>query len=144
MSFKIYDNTLHFTETFDAPLDDMFFFKEINETIKFVHFGSLFNQSLENVIFPETIEKIYFGSLFNQPLDKVIFPKSLKELLIGYYFDKSLDNLPNTLEKLIILSEINEPLTNLPIGLKEISFYYTDKEVIKKCKIPFGCIVKDG
>ena len=52
-----------------------------------------FNQSLDNVIFPQSLTSLTFGWDFNQSLDNVKFPQSLISITFGYYFNQSLDNV---------------------------------------------------
>ena len=59
-----------------------------------------FNQSLDNVIFPQSLTSLKFGDRFNQSLDNVKFPQSLTSLTFGFHFNQSIRNVnwPNIIE----------------------------------------------
>lgn len=153
---------LIFNFNYNEPLDDIIF----PSTIQSIKFGDYFNQPIENVNWPLSLESIEFGKEFNQPIDKVKWPPSIQNISIGYNFQSSfnksienviwpesikqitfygdmgtsIDNLPINLE-ILNIREISEPITNPPPFLKNINVFLIKKDVIKKCKFPFGCIV---
>jgi hypothetical protein len=71
-------------------------------------FDEEFNQSIDNIIFPDAIVSIIFNWKFNQPLDKVIFPRSLKKIELNYSFNQSLDKVkfPELLESIIMVGPL--------------------------------------
>jgi hypothetical protein len=160
---ECYDNTLYIV-----------FFDNINFTgitiytkYKKVGFGMGFNQKLDNVQFCEGIENIYFGYSFNQSIETIKFPKTLKKIKLGPRFKQSLSNVKfpdgfeeieftggyykNTIDSLPInllrLKVYNEgvPMTNLPVGLEEITFVCCKANSRANNfihhKIPYGCII---
>ena len=50
-------------------------------------FPKNFNESIENVKWPDSLKTINFGNRFNQPIEDVKWPDSLE---IIYYFTKSI------------------------------------------------------
>ena len=77
-----------------------------------------FNEPLDNL--PEGIEEIHFAhcSVFNHRLDNL--PQSLKLLKLGTSYNQPLDFLPSGLETLIISYRYKHPMTNFPVGLKNL------------------------
>jgi hypothetical protein len=61
-------------------------------SLKKLHFGTRFNQSLVGVALAQ-VEQITFSAYYAQPLDDVYFPASLKRL----YFNKGIHAANNTL-----------------------------------------------
>jgi hypothetical protein len=119
----------------------------------------MFNQSLDNVKFPDSLQTLQFGNGFNQSLDNVKFPDSLQNLHFGGNFNQNLNNdTLNILHSLtfliynnnqinllleideLVIYTLNKPMTNLPINIKKIIFKNSsyNSEYIKKSKIPFG------
>jgi len=98
-------------------------------------FGFYFNQKID---LPPKLTHLTFGYWFNQKVDlpwnlkylylqmketKIVdyLPDSLEELELGYYFDSSLDNLPISLQTLIISDKYDKnKLKNLPKNIKII------------------------
>ena len=125
---------LSFGIFFDQPI-------ELVKSLTHIRFGTLFNQP---IILPKNIQSISFGTYFDQPIN---FPKSLIQLHLGVSFSQSVnpielanlkyfeincnnlslvENLPNSLEKLIIGSCANFPLNNLPNSIKFIMILNED------------------
>lgn len=120
-------NYLHLPDSFDKLID-------LVETLTHIIFGYEFNQ-LVNL--PKFVKYLEFGYCFNQLIN---LPDSLEFLSIEQFFNQQLnfnniihltinspnmhlfENLPNSLEILVIGDKINVPLDNLPNGIKKIIF----------------------
>lgn len=71
-----------------------------------------FNQSLDEVVFPEAMHKITFGDRFNQDLAGAALPKYLNTLEFGKDFNHSLEHvkLPVSLKVLVLGDGFTHPL----------------------------------
>ena len=122
----------------------------------------MFNESMENIKFPDSIEVIRFSFHYRHPIENLNYPPNLKELHFPIWYEYSiknikvnedcifkfycskerdiaLDNLPNYIKKLHI-SWFERPLYNLPYTLELLEIYqYSDfvKERINQSKILF-------
>lgn len=101
------------------------------EGLKELHFGALFDDALEGVVFPETLEGLTFGYRFNKSLGAgcVRWPPRLKRLRFGAKWNRSLVGAgigwPASLEVLHFGTGFDKPLQGegrigLPPGLREI------------------------
>ena len=137
MSHSIEKNNLIFDNNFNQPLDDFKF----PDSLQSITFGEDFNQNIDKVTFPDSLQILTFGYEFNQNIDKVKFPNSLQSIT----FIKYQNNTLNDKIKEIKITNLVEPMTNLPLCLERIIFlknYYRVNERdenIKRSKIPFGC-----
>ena len=127
---------LKFGFNFNKPI-------ELINSLTHLIFGISFNQP---ILLLEGLTNLEFGEEFNQP---IIFPDSLINLTLGYDFNQYvelpnikylkidcleenessiilMDNLPNSLEILILDWYFNLPLNNLPNSIKflELPKYY--------------------
>lgn len=103
----------------------------IDELNQMKSFNLVFNNLIATLMmkrhsneFSYDVEKnIYWrGSVFNKSVD-LLSETKLKFIEFGSKFNKSISNLPETLETLILSSEFNQPLDNLPINLIYLSLY---------------------
>lgn len=117
-------------------------FFENNTTLKLIDFGFCFNENIDNLIFPNSVEIIKFGFNFMQSVDKVNFPINLHTIIFNAPLIKPLNNLPNTI-KYLEFFKINISLDNLPISLEKIIINdvkicaYISAKNIKT--VPYGC-----
>ena len=66
-------------------------------------FGEYFDQSLDNVTWPESLHSLTFGEHFDQSLDNVQWPAALQSLTLPCDLRPSQDYvLPGTLDHLAI------------------------------------------
>jgi hypothetical protein len=103
---------LAFGSNYDISLNNTIF----PENLKEIHFGTFFNQNIDKL--PDTIQHITLGSRFNKVISK--FPKSLNSLTIENNYI-SLDNLPITLKKFTTGYGCSKSLNNLPDSIEEIN-----------------------
>jgi Leucine-rich repeat (LRR) protein len=75
---------------------------------------SKFNQQLE---LPNTIRYLNFGSIFNTSIN---LPNSIRYLRLGRRFNQPISNLPNSLEELTISKNNIETINNLEPKCKVI------------------------
>lgn len=146
---------LTFGDNFNQTVD------KLPNNLNKLRFGFAFNQNVDNL--PSNLNKLRFGYNFNHPVDKL--PNSLTHLILGDLFSQSIDNLPKNIKELGFLSgcsAINhiptnienirilfydislhdKSIDNIPIHIKQIKIYMTEKiRYIKK--IPFGCKIVD-
>ena len=111
-----YPEYLNFSDTFNSPItDDMLEIIKIRGC-RHLHFGKNFNQKLDNL--PNFIESILLCecAYFDKPLDNL--PVSLNKLVVGDSFKRSLDFLPVGLKHLELPVGYNQPLDNLPNSLE--------------------------
>ena len=89
-------------------------------------FGSWFDQSLKDVIFPDSLTTLDLSRDFNQQIDDVVWPKRLARLTFGFFFSRSIEaaakNWPPTLEYLQMGDCYNLPIRDVewPGGLLEV------------------------
>jgi len=113
---NIYPEEFVFYDTFDSPITD-----DMLEIIKargcrHLHFGKNFNQNLDNLSdFIESI-RLCECAYFDKPLDNL--PVSLNKLVVGDSFSRPLDFLPAGLKHLELPVGYNQLLNNLPSGLE--------------------------
>jgi len=108
-----------------------------------ITFGHDYNQPLDAVSFPLSLKVIIFGNIFNQSLDKVSLPFGIQSITFGCNYKKPLNNLPNSVEKLVF-RKINMDITNLPCSVTHIKILeHIAKSMEKLIKIPYGCKIID-
>ncbi|KAF2073806.1 hypothetical protein CYY_004900 [Polysphondylium violaceum] len=94
--------------------------------LKFLNFGTSYNQPLLKEMLPETLEELILSRDFNQPISAGVLPKNLKLLQFGDYFNQPLEPrvLPSSLNHLLFGNCFNQVLEKetLPIGLESIVF----------------------
>lgn len=88
-------------------------------TLKYIHFGNYFNDSIDNL--PNSVEIIELGNHHNHEISH--FPDNLKKINFGKKYKYSIDNLPDGVEEIIITSKYDKQITKLPLSLKKISIY---------------------
>lgn len=81
---------------------------------------SMLEDNSNKFSYDEAKRLFWRGSRFNKCIDLLAETK-LKSIEFGVNFDKSISNLPETLETLILSSEFNHPLDNLPTNLVYLS-----------------------
>ena len=102
-----------------------------------------FNESLDNVIFPDTLQSITFGYWFDQPLNNVKFPGSLIKInFSSRYENMTINSIPFSIIELKFQS-IYKPITNLPINVKKIIIQNIKDSNLSLLKLPFGCELFD-
>jgi hypothetical protein len=112
----------HFhTEFYDFPNDEIFEFPKTLKKIGWYCFGCE-NLEINLKMLPDNLESLTLGIEFES--EDLHHFKNLTELTIDIEdFDEPLDNLPNTIKTLYILSGVyTQPLNNLPNGLIELHF----------------------
>lgn len=89
--------------------------------------------------FPRDVERIVFNSEFNQPVDHLFNDemKNLKTVEFGYHFNQTIDNLPDSVEELIIHRKFNQQIRKFPLNMKKLVFntqeeIYFDLEILPK------------
>lgn len=84
---------------------------------------SEWDQPITKDAFPQSLKKIIFGKLFNQSLSGLL-PNNLKhlEFVPNSRFNRSLDNLPSSVEILVLGYDFDSSLDNLPSSLTQLSF----------------------
>jgi hypothetical protein len=109
-------------------------------------FGHSFNSGICCQL-PNYISELKFGYEYNRIIERDVLPRILKNL----YFHGSKNNsntintLPETIEE-IVLYNLEACITNLPLFLKKIKIMlnvYENWDLVKKIKVPFGCIITD-
>ena len=132
-----YNPDFCFSSYFNGPVDNIVF----HDVVETIEFGSSFNHPIDNVKWPPKLHTIEFGSSFNQPIHNIEWPPSLKTICFGRNFNQSLDNLPDTITMLKFYS-INMKINNLPPSLEQIIIYGKLGNSLENLgKIPFGCVV---
>lgn len=110
--------------------------------MKSIIFAYNFNESLDNIVFPETIEDIDLGGFYNHPINNIKFPKKLKRLNLGLNYDLPLDDIifPQKLLLLDLGHNFNHPIEHikLPNTLIELRFSVYFNHPIEKLKIPLS------
>jgi hypothetical protein len=107
-------------------------------------FGHLFVQKIKENVLPVSLHTIIFGVSFNQEIKENVLPKSIKK--IGLYSHCNLiNNLPLHINEVYIKfvnnDKYDKEVNNLPITLEKIII--ENKRYLKYIiKIPFGCIVE--
>lgn len=120
--FSIEGDKLKFREKFNFKIQKL----TIDEPIKIIDFGwSYFNQSIDNIIFPDTLHTIIFGACFNQNIDNAKFPITLHTI-----------DLSNCNTQFILA-------VHIPLQVKEVIISKYDRKLEKELiKLPYGCILK--
>lgn len=92
--------------------------KKLPKNLKVLILGDYFNQILE---LPESLEE-FICSKFSRFNQAIIYPPNTKIIKLGMYFNKNIDNLPFSLENLVIDSKFfNHSISNLPFNLKQLT-----------------------
>jgi hypothetical protein len=112
-------------------------------------FGYVFNQP---IILTNNLTHLTFGNKFNQPIELANIkylnincdsihlienlPNSLKKLVLDYNFNLPLDNLPNSIEIIELDKNYNKPFKNIPKNLKLIKCWsrYKHLNLLKELK----------
>ena len=91
--YTITDNILTFDSKFNDSIDQLIF----PQNIKTIIFGDKFNQQIDNVMWPDTLISITFGNKFSYPINRSQFPESFK----SFTFSKTyLKHITHTNEKI--------------------------------------------
>ncbi len=94
-----------------------------------------FNETLDNVVFPDTLRVLVFGWYFNRPVVKLRLPSGLTKLVWGYTFNQPLCPLPESLEELYFGTDFNQPINRFPFHLKILSFGHDFDQPIQELPI---------
>lgn len=94
----------------------------IFKTLKKINFLS-YNNFIFNFYFPSELEEICLLECKNFNNKIINLPIGLKKLMLGKNFDNEFE-LPINLEELHLGTNFNQPLNNLPTGLKKLHFYF--------------------
>eukprot|EP00903_Cladosiphon_okamuranus_P013973 g12994.t1 len=117
--------------------------------VKEIRFGPLFEDGIEQLVFPETLEILTFGFRFNRSLGpgSVRWPPGLKRLRLGATWNRILSGARNTwpasLEVLEFGTGFNRPLqggdgVGFPPGLREINLGGVFNEPLAGVEWPSG------
>ncbi|CAK9013007.1 Putative F-box and FNIP repeat-containing protein L60 [Durusdinium trenchii] len=91
------------------------------QNLQVLALGDSFNQSLKEIQFPESLEVLTFGRDFNQPLGITLSTRTprLRTLMLGRDFDQSLQGsfLPNSLERLTFGARFDQSLISRVSGM---------------------------
>jgi len=102
---------------FNEPIKNI-----IPESVTHLTFEYKFDQSIENSI-PESVTHLIFGGAFNHPI-KCCIPKSVIYLEFGSFFNQSIDNsIPASVTHLRFGFLFNQPLNDIPSTIEEIVIY---------------------
>jgi hypothetical protein len=129
-------------------------------------------KSIDHIKIPDSVKKITFYCEYLHPINDLKFPPNLQELFIVENFkdiknikinddcllsfrdnnhNEMFDNLPSNIKK-IKIDGIMNPLLNLPSNLQLLEYRIEgicnildgtmEVDVLSKCKIPWGCVVR--
>lgn len=105
-----------------------------------VTFGHDFNQSIDDVNWPELLKSITFVYSFNKPIVKVNWPKSLKSITFCWCFNQPVNEVdwPQSLESISFHNNFDQPISGAkwPPYLKSITFGDDFNRPINKVKWP--------
>jgi hypothetical protein len=109
-------------------------------TLQRLKFGWNFNQKVDNAKFPSGLKQLKFNTLFDQNIDNVKFPSNLQHLIFGVCFNRCIDNVkfPSSLQKLIFGAQFDQNIDNVmfPVGLKRLEFGWSFNQNIDNVKFP--------
>lgn len=108
--------------TFDDCFNDKIH-KRIPSTVKYLKFGSEFNQPLDPNDIPLGVTHLEFGKKINQSIKDVI-PNTVIHLEFGYKFNRKIvGRLPNNLIHLSFGINFNKPIVDaIPNSVKNYNF----------------------
>ncbi|KAF2068212.1 hypothetical protein CYY_010463, partial [Polysphondylium violaceum] len=100
----------------------------LDNNIRSIAFGDMFNQVILKGTFPNSIEHLDFGNKFNQKLKRSLLPTSLLTLVLGKAFNQDLNDVfPSTLTD-ISLNMLSKPQikssSQFPPNLKKLTIPY--------------------
>lgn len=102
-------------------------FSSIFSNVTFIDFTYSFNEPVVNL--PSTIHTLIFAQDFDQALDNL--PEGLRELrIVSPGFNQPLEFLPSTLVHLNIYGDFNHPVDHLPAGLTELGLLGSFNQII--------------
>ena len=133
---------------------------KLPKSLMYLQLGFEFNKCVNKL--PKNLKTIIFGQSFNQAVDKL--PNQIKHIAFGSKFSKPLANLPNSVisikfmesnipndipnfieEITLFIDGLQNPISNLPVGLKKLTIISYSKKFDVKIKllknIPFNCKV---
>ncbi len=103
--------------------------KDLPDSIKVLIFSNNSNINYDIEKLPKSLEMLKMGTRFNS---KINFEncENLKELLFPglSFYNNPLDNLPESLEKILLGEKYSHPIDNLPPGLKYLEFNMWNEE----------------
>lgn len=133
---------LKFGNDFNQPIDNI----NLPDNLEEIHFGTMFNQPLDKVKWPSNLKLIKLGCMFKQ---NIVINDDV-ELCFHEIHDSIANNLPNNLKKLTII-HLNCKLDNLPASLEQLIVKTSVNKINKETdkfenyleisKIPFNCQV---
>lgn len=88
---------------------------------------------------PTFLEFIDFDFNFSGNFDDFEITSNVEKIGIGNYIGQPLGNLPYV--KKIYIEKVSEPFTDLNPFLQHIMINQIEKEVLQKCKLPYGCYI---
>lgn len=105
---EVMDNKICFNNSFNESLDNIIF----PDNIKIFVFARYYNKPIDNIKFPNQLEKLFFSGDFNQNIDNVNFPETLTYIFFGNCFNQPLHNVkfPKSLYALEFGTDFNQAL----------------------------------
>jgi hypothetical protein len=84
---------VYFHDAFDTPLQDELL--ALGNTLKEVHFGIFFNQSIARTAWPARLQTLTFGYYFNQPIATELhgLPVDMRRITLGAAFNQPVEKL---------------------------------------------------
>lgn len=76
--------TLSFSDTFNHPIQKINW--SLLEGIKILRFGKLFNQTLDNIVWPDSLQEIHLNERHTASVENLIWTPNLKLLNRNFQF----------------------------------------------------------
>jgi hypothetical protein len=136
---NVLPNSLH-TITFGVWFNQEIKENVLPDSLHTLTFGCNFNQEIKENVLPDSLHTLSFGVWFNQEIKENVLPKSIKKIGLFSHCD-FINNLPLWIEEVYIQFIGNgrdKEVNNLPMTLEKIII--EDEKYLKYItKIPFGC-----
>jgi hypothetical protein len=131
-------HTLTFGTAFNQEIKE----NVLPDSLHTLNFGRDFNQKIKENVLPNSLHTITFGYNFNKEIKEKMFPCSIKNICLWSHCNL-IYNLPLRIEEVNIMfaewnDKYNKEVNNLPMTLEKIII--EDEKYLKYItKIPFGC-----